>query len=328
MGRHDGGGPERESGRAPHLFGQLSLEQVDDVGLAALEHGQARGLVRNRLEHETLDARALSPVRLVRFEHELHAGVERDEPVRTGTDGSFLEAVVADLLEVLLGHDPAGAGGEASVIGHEIGPGLLETEAHPGRIGDLHDRDFLFQQPCRGAPIPLERELHVVGDDRIAVVEPGALAKDELVHEAVLRHAPGFGQARSHGVAGHRLHQRVVQSVEDHERRADPRGLGGVEPRGGQRNVNGPGHLTFRCRRGRRGSDDRDRQDERCHEEASSVSHVHLTIPRRPRPRRGRALPRPRVRSIPPPRIPAPRLGRRAAAAWGPGGRAASHPSG
>ena len=276
MGRHDRRGPQRQPRRAPHLFGQLALEQVDDVGFAALEHGQACGLVGDRLEDETLDARALSPVRLVGFEHELDSRRERGEPVRPGADGRSLEALVADLLEVLPGHDPARAGGQASVIGHEIGPGLLQTKAHPGRIRGLHARDSLFQELRRRAPVALERELHVVGRDGIAVVEPGTLAKDELVDEAVLRDAPGFGQARRHGVTGHRLHQRVVQRVEDHERRPDPRSLCRIEPRGSDRDVSSPRHLILgRGQRGR-GGDHRDRDDERSGEERSSVSRdVH-----------------------------------------------------
>src|SRR5256885_7888391 len=57
------------------------------VGLAALEHGQARRLVGHGLEHEPLDARALAPVRLLRLQDQLHAGIERHEPVGTGADG-------------------------------------------------------------------------------------------------------------------------------------------------------------------------------------------------------------------------------------------------
>src|SRR2546427_1841991 len=201
---------------------------------------QPRGLVGHGLEDEAVDARALPPVWLVRFEYELHAGVERDEPVRAGTDGRLLEAVVADLLDVLLGYDPAGAGGEAAVVGHEVRPGLLEPKADPARIHDLDRRDLLSQELRRGATIPLEGELHVLGGDGIAVVELHAVAENELVDEAVLRHAPGFGEARRHGVARHRLHHRTLQRVEDHERCTDPPGPPGVQPRGGGRGVPRP----------------------------------------------------------------------------------------
>ena len=128
---HDGGRLEREPRGPPHLLGQLALEQVDDVRLAALEHGETSGLVGDRLEDEPLHARDLPPVLLVGLQHQLDARGEGHEAVGTGPDGALLEAVVADLLHVLPRDDPAGAGGQAPVVGHEIGPRLLEPEAHP-----------------------------------------------------------------------------------------------------------------------------------------------------------------------------------------------------
>ena len=53
----------------------------------------------------------LAPVLVERLEDQLHARRERDELVGSGADRRLLEALVADLLDVLLGHDPAGAGG-------------------------------------------------------------------------------------------------------------------------------------------------------------------------------------------------------------------------
>jgi hypothetical protein len=193
--------------------------------------------------------------------------------------GRPLEAVVADLLEVLPGHDPAGSGGEASVVGHEVGPGLLEPEADPARIDHLHRRDLILHELVRRAPVALERELHVVGGDRFAVVELDARAQDEFLDEAVLRQAPRFCQARRHGVARHGLYQRVVQRVEDHPRRADARSLGRVEPGGGKRDVDSPGHLAFGRGGNRSGSDGRNQEEERNREEAANGSHGGRLLP-------------------------------------------------
>ncbi len=225
-------------------------------------------LLGDRLEHETLHTRDLPPVLLVRLQRQLDTGVEGGEPVGARPHGRPLEAVVADLLDVSLGHDPAGAGGEASVIGHEVGPRLLEPETDPARIHDLDHRDLFLHQLRRRAPITLEGELHVVGSDGISVVELHASAKDEFVDEAVLRHAPRFGQARRHGVPRHRLDHRVVQRVEDHERCTDPGGLSGIEPGRGERDVNGPGHLTLGAGRGRRGADNQGEGNQQQREES------------------------------------------------------------
>jgi len=60
-------------------------------------------------------------------------------------------------------------------------------------------------------------------------VELHARLQDELVDETVGRDGPRLGQAAGLRLAWHRLHQRVVQSVQDQERRDDPRRLGRVE---------------------------------------------------------------------------------------------------
>src|SRR5919106_817979 len=64
--------------------------------------------------------------------------------VGPGADRGLLEAVVADLLDVLPGHDPAGPGGRAAVEGHEVGPGLLEMEPHARRVDHLDLADFVL----------------------------------------------------------------------------------------------------------------------------------------------------------------------------------------
>src|SRR5205085_6587333 len=137
----------------------------------------------------------------------------------TGPDGRPAEAVVADLLEVLFGHDPRRAGRAGAVERHEVGPRLLELEAEPTGIDDLHLLYALLEQGRLRAPVALERELHVLGGDGIAVVKPRPLAQHELPRAAVPGYAPRLGEAGGVEVAGHRLDERVVERVEDHERR-------------------------------------------------------------------------------------------------------------
>ena len=107
------------------------------------------------------------------LQRQLDAGRERHEFVRPGPDRRLLEAVVADLLDIFLRHDPAGAGG-AAVERQKIGPRVLQREAHMPRIGGFDRGDPLLEHVVRGAAIALERELHVLGGDRIAVVEVNA----------------------------------------------------------------------------------------------------------------------------------------------------------
>ncbi len=108
-----------------------------------------------------------------------------------------------------------------------------------------------FRVAARGALVPLEGELHVLRGERIAVVEPHALAKHELVGEPVLRLRPRLGEAGRPGIARHRLHERVVERVQRQEGGDDARRLGGVEPRRGQRDVDGERDLPLRRAGGR-----------------------------------------------------------------------------
>src|SRR5439155_904229 len=115
-----------------------------------------------------------------------------------------------DFFDVLLRHDPGCARRRGAVEGHEIGPWLLEPDAHALRIDDVHAGHARLQRRRAAAAVPLERELHVLRGHGLAVVELDALAKDELIGEAVLRHAPRLGEARRHRLPGQRLHDRVV----------------------------------------------------------------------------------------------------------------------
>ena len=81
-------------------------------------------------------------------------------------------------------------------------------------------------------------------------MELEALAQLEFVDPLVRALRPRLGEARRHEVARHRLHQRVVQGVQDPER-GEARALAGVEPGRRQRHVQRPAHLAFRLRLGR-----------------------------------------------------------------------------
>ena len=218
------------------------VEQVGDVRLAALDHGQPRRRLQHALEHQALDARHLAPVPLVGFHHELDARLLADELVGPETDRMLQEAVLADLLDVLLGHDPGGAGGEGAVEGHEVGPRLVQVEAHARGADDLHVLHLLVEQLAPGAR---EAELDVLGRERLAVVELDSLAQLELVRALVGADRPRLGQARRVVVAGHRLHHRVVQRIEDPEGRERAGHLAGIVPGRHQRDVDGEAHLAL-----------------------------------------------------------------------------------
>ena len=157
--------------------------------------------------------------------------------------GCLQEAVVADLLDIVLRHDPAGGADQRSVIGHEIRPRLLQDELHRVRIDDL-DLLHLFADQRRLRA--LEAEFHVLGGERVAVMELDALAQLEFVGELVRALGPRFRQARRHRVARHRLHQRVVQRVQDPERGQHALGrLARVHPCRRDRHIERPLHLAF-----------------------------------------------------------------------------------
>src|SRR5256712_4412269 len=244
---------ELESGTALNVLGHGAGQEIGDVDLAVLEGGRARRLLRQTPKDQSLDVGDLAPVPLERFHHQLDPGIEAHEFVRSGADRRLLEAVVTHLLDVSLGHDPAGAGGRRTVERHEVRPRLLQEEAHAARSHALDLAHALLEDLRPRALVPLEGELRVRGRDRLAVVELRALANDELVREPVLRLRERLREARGVEASGYGLHQRVVQGVEHHEGRGDPLGLTGVEPARGQRDVDAPGHGARRPRRPGRG---------------------------------------------------------------------------
>ena len=216
--------------RALDVLGGGPAQEKGDVDFSALERGGARGLVGQAPEDEPLDGRSLAPVALEGFEHQLDARVEAHELVGARADGRLAKALFTHALDVLPGHDPSGAGDEGAVESREIRPRLLEDEAHAigrGRLDLLHRVLENLRSP---AAVALEGELHVVGGDRISVMELGALPQGELGAERVLGHGPRLGQARGRPAPGHGLEQPVVERVEEEIGRDGALALRGIEP--------------------------------------------------------------------------------------------------
>src|SRR5712664_3280374 len=92
--------------------------------------------------------------------------------------------------------------------------GTIQPAPVAGDRGDL-----VLERLRRDAAAPLERELDVLGRDGLAVVELDPFAQHELVDEPVGRHAPRLGPAGGHALPRHRLEERVMQRVEEHDGR-------------------------------------------------------------------------------------------------------------
>ncbi len=146
---------------------------------------------------------------------------------------------------------------------HEVRPRLLEAEAHAAGIRRLDRGDLLLQHLRGDATVALERELHVVGREGRAIVKSHALAQHELIDQTVPRYRPRLGEARRHLMARHRLHEAVVERVEEQERRDEAGRLGGLEEARRGREVERPRHLPGRRlgRERRRARDRHERED-------------------------------------------------------------------
>src|SRR6266487_5039807 len=139
---------------------------------------------------QPLDRRHLAPVALVGLHDQLDARRTAHELVRPEPDRVLLEAVEAHLLDILLRHDPARPRGKGSVIGHEVRKGLVQVEAHSIGAGDLDLLDLVLEDP--GSLGAKEAELHVLGGERIAVVELEPLPELEVVDALVRADRPGL----------------------------------------------------------------------------------------------------------------------------------------
>src|SRR5437016_8579074 len=149
-------------------------------------------------------------------------------------------------------------------------------EAHAPEIDDLDFTYALLEEFRPRAAVALEREFHVLGRHRIAVVELEALADDEVVGEPVLRLRERLREARRVRSRRHRLHQGVVERVQHHERRDDPLGLGRIEPARGERDVNAPRYRALWRRRRWRDTGDEKKEREKVRHDSASLLKASL----------------------------------------------------
>jgi hypothetical protein len=66
--------------------------------------------------------------------------------------------------------------------------------------------------------VAIEAEFHILGGERVAVMKGDPPAQPELIRQTVFTRAPGLGQAGGLRIAGHGLHQGIVQGVEKQKR--------------------------------------------------------------------------------------------------------------
>src|SRR5438876_55668 len=99
---------------------QLACHAEREVEFTGLEPGHTRREIPDTLDDDRLGRRRPAPVLLERLERHLHAGLLTHELVGAGADRLRLEPIAADLLVVVLGHDPADAADAAVVELHEV----------------------------------------------------------------------------------------------------------------------------------------------------------------------------------------------------------------
>ena len=131
--------------QAAHLLRLRHVEDVRNVDLAAFQHRRARGGLRHALEDQPLHRRHLAPVALVGLHDQLDARRVAHELVGAEADRMLLEALVSDLLDIFLRHDQPAPLRERAVEGHEVGPRLVEMEAHAMGVDDLDLLDLVVQ---------------------------------------------------------------------------------------------------------------------------------------------------------------------------------------
>ena len=120
-------------------------------------------------------------------------------------------------------------------------------EAHGQGIDDLDLLDARLQRLGPGPLVALEAKLHVLGGDRVAVVELEPAAELELVDPPVRAFLPRLRQARAHLLPRQRAKQRIVDRIEQPERGDLGRGGGRVEPARSERDVPADDRLSGRC---------------------------------------------------------------------------------
>src|SRR5262245_47564997 len=113
-------------------------------------------------------------------------------------------------------------------------------------IDDLNGLHLLVQQLGRGALVTEEAELHIFGGERRAIVEGQALTELELIDQSIRALCPRLRQAGRHIIPGERFEQRVMEGIQKHKGRCDPRRLGRIEIGRSDRSVKGDDELSLR----------------------------------------------------------------------------------
>src|SRR6059036_755964 len=172
-------GRQRDAWKLADLVDELAGDVVDDVGLAALQHGDPGGRLGHR-DHDELLGVDGTVVAVEGLHLDLHARLVTHELEGPRADRLLLEAVRAHLLVVLLGHNPAGAGDVGGAEqDREVEEWLLEDEADRAVVDDLNPIGLLLEHVGLRAPVVLVAELHVLRRDRLTVVELEPLAQRE-----------------------------------------------------------------------------------------------------------------------------------------------------
>src|SRR5262249_30074962 len=162
---------EHDTWKLSDLVDELARDEIDDIGLTALQHRDTGGRLWHRDHHQLLHVHR-TVVAVEGLQLELHARLVADEPVGAGSDWLLLEGVRTHLLVVLLRYYPAWPrdirGPEENC---EVEKRLFEEEADRSVVHDLDTLRLLLENVGLGSPVVLVAELDVLRSDRLAVLE-------------------------------------------------------------------------------------------------------------------------------------------------------------
>ncbi len=190
---------------------EVGVDVADDVDAAGLELGHRGRDLGDRPEDDVLERGLAAPVLVERLEPDVLVALPLHELPGAGAHGRrAAERFVADLLDVLLRHDA-----EVDQTLEQEREGLVGDQLDRVRVDDLHFLDradvavlgrlLLLLARLQHA---LERELHVLGRHRRAVVELDTPPELELPRRVVER-LPRHGQRGLEFELGGAMQERV-----------------------------------------------------------------------------------------------------------------------
>lgn len=207
-----------------HLEDQVALDGIGKVDLAVRDRGKARRVVRDHPQDQRGHLGRGAPEMLGRLEDDLVARRVFRQLVGARADGRVLEAFFAHAFHVGLGQHPGHTAGRRAEQGQEVGPGLAQLIADGQRIDHHRLGHELADQFLVRARVAVERELGILGGQRIAVLELEPLAQLEGIAQPVLGRFHAFGKAEAGRLALDRADQRVMHGILHDQRRAGARG--------------------------------------------------------------------------------------------------------